>query len=52
MYSTPDAARLARYDSAMNNKIARMRSSMDFPRYRANLSSIDPYGVYTPELSY
>jgi len=37
----------------MNNKVARMRQSVDpgYPRYRANFSSLNPYdlGYNAPE---
>jgi len=44
----PERVMLNRYDTSMKNRIARMRQSMDYPRYRTNYSSLNPYG-YLPE---
>ena len=52
VYNSPELDRFAKYDKAINNKISRLRSSMDMSdlKYKPPLfNSIDPYGLYQPD---
>ena len=52
LYASPELDRLAKYDKAVNNKISRLRSSMDISdlKYKPLFNSIDPYGLYQDDL--